>query len=113
MAEKAFDFFPEARWPRCIVHFYRNVFSHVPSQKQRQVALMLKAIHAQESRRTAEEKAASVIAALADQRLRKAAKILCAGVGETLTYYGFPDVPIRLRQVARPLVADHRSAAYR
>jgi len=29
-------------------HFYRNVFSHVPAGKLREVALMLKAIHAQE-----------------------------------------------------------------
>jgi len=31
-----------------MVHFYRNVFSHVPAGKLREVALMLKAIHAQE-----------------------------------------------------------------
>ena len=30
-----------------MVHFYRNVFSHVPAGKLREVALMLKAIHAQ------------------------------------------------------------------
>ena len=32
------------------VHFYRNVFSHVPATKVRDVSHMLKAIHAQESR---------------------------------------------------------------
>jgi putative transposase len=30
------------------VHWYRNVFSHVPSTKVREVAAMLKAIHAGE-----------------------------------------------------------------
>jgi transposase-like protein len=33
-----------------MVHFYRNVFSHVPAGKLREVALLLKAIHAQEDR---------------------------------------------------------------
>ena len=34
---------------RPIVHWYRNVFSHVPSTKVREVAAMLKAIHAGEA----------------------------------------------------------------
>jgi transposase-like protein len=55
-----------------VVHFYRNVFSHVPAGKLREVSHMLKAIHAQETRATAEAKASAV-------------------VRETLTYYGFPD----------------------
>ena len=38
--------FPGAGWQRCVVHFYRNVFSHVPRPKMREVAAMLKAIHA-------------------------------------------------------------------
>ena len=48
LVESAAEFFPTARWQRCMVHFYRNVFSHVPAGKLREVALMLKAIHAQE-----------------------------------------------------------------
>ena len=46
LVESAAEYFPEARWQRCTVHFYRNVFSHVPTRKLREVALMLKAIHA-------------------------------------------------------------------
>src|SRR5262249_26173221 len=42
----AAEFFPEAAWQRCIVHWYRNIFSHVPSTKVREIAAMLKAIHA-------------------------------------------------------------------
>src|ERR1700733_662051 len=48
LSESAAEFFPEAAWQRCIVHWYRNVFSHVPSTKVREVAAMLKAIHAGE-----------------------------------------------------------------
>jgi transposase-like protein len=31
LAESAAEFFPDAAWQRCIVHWYRNIFSHVPS----------------------------------------------------------------------------------
>lgn len=46
LKESVHDFYPDARWQRCAVHAYRNVFSHVPAAKLREVALMLKAIHA-------------------------------------------------------------------
>jgi putative transposase len=46
LAESAAEFFPEAAWQRCVVHWYRNIFSHVPSTKVREIAAMLKAIHA-------------------------------------------------------------------
>jgi len=61
LAEAAAECYPEAKWQRCTVHFYRNVFSHVPRGKLRLVATMLKAIHAQESREAAQEKALDVI----------------------------------------------------
>jgi transposase-like protein len=85
------DYLPEARWQRCVVHFYRNVFSHVPATKVRDVAKMLKAIHAQETRNAAQEKARAVIDELLRQRLKRAAELVDDYVGETLTYYSFPD----------------------
>ena len=48
LVESVSEHFPEARWQRCTVHFYRNIFSHVPRGKVRAVARMLKAIHASE-----------------------------------------------------------------
>ena len=39
---------------------YRNVFTVTPKTKMKQVTLMLKAIHAQESKEAAQEKAASI-----------------------------------------------------
>ena len=33
LMESAAEYLPEARWQRCMVHFYRNVFSHVPATK--------------------------------------------------------------------------------
>lgn len=52
--------FPEAKNQRCTVHFYRNVFAVTPKTKMKQVTLMLKAIHAQEGKEAAQEKATSL-----------------------------------------------------
>ena len=92
LVESVADYLPDARWQRCMVHFYRNVFSHVPSTKMREVSHMLKAIHAQESRQAAQNKADSVIADLRRQRLTRAADLVEESIGETLTYYAFPDI---------------------
>ena len=91
LVESIADYLPNARWQRCMVHFYRNVFSHVPSSKVREISHMLKAIHAQESREAAREKAEGVIADLRRQRLTRAAELIEDSIGETLTYYAFPD----------------------
>ncbi len=90
LIESVADYYPDADWQRCTVHFYRNVFSHVPRNKMREVAAMLKAIHAQEKRESAEEKAEAVIATLRDMRLGKAAALVEAKIHETLTYYNYP-----------------------
>ena len=91
LVESAADFYPEARWQRCVVHFYRNVFSHVPSTKVREVAHMLKAIHAQESRKAASRKAEEVVASLRARRLTKAAELVESHIEETFSFYAFPD----------------------
>jgi len=91
LMESATEYLPEARWQRCVVHFYRNVFSLVPSGKVRDVARMLKAIHAQEDRKAAAEKMEAVIAELRRQRLVKAADLLEKSGHETLTFFAFPD----------------------
>ena len=90
LVESVEEVYPEARWQRCAVHFYRNVFSHVPRKKLREVAAMLKAIHAQESREAAREKAADIVAKLKKMRLRKAAELVEESIEETFTYYEFP-----------------------
>jgi len=103
LAESAADFFPDARWQRCVVHFYRNVFSHVPSTKIRDVALMLKAIHASEDRDAAQRKATDVIAKLREMRLGKAAELVEASILETLAYYAFPEEHWRRIRTNNPL----------
>lgn len=84
------EVFPAADWQRCAVHFYRNVFSHVPNTRVREVAAMLKAIHAQESREAAESKAADVVSMLKAMKLRTAAELVHGAIHETLTFYAFP-----------------------
>ena len=54
------------------------------------VAMMLKAIHAQESREAAREKARQVAEKLLGMELSSAAKKLQDGIDETLTYMDFP-----------------------
>ncbi len=51
LVEALGECFPEAAWQRCVVHFYRDVFSVVPKGKVREVAAMLKAIHARKANR--------------------------------------------------------------
>lgn len=82
--------FPEARYQRCTVHFYRNVLSKVPKQKRALVAKMLKAVHAQESLEASAAKAEEVADKLEEMRLREAAKVVREGYLETLTYTHFP-----------------------
>ena len=67
-----------------------NVFSVVPKSKMKTVAKMLKAIHAQESKKAAREKAAAVVAELKAMKLPEAAKKVANGIEETLTYCEFP-----------------------
>ena len=40
LKESVGDFYPEAKWQRCIVHFYRNVFSFVPKAKLKEVTII-------------------------------------------------------------------------
>ena len=103
LVESVAEYLPEASWQRCVVHFYRNVFSHVPATKVREVSHMLKAIHAQESQDTAERKANAIIADLRAGKMSKAADIIEQTVQETLTYYAFPDIHWQKIRTNNPL----------
>src|SRR5215468_9956977 len=90
LVEAAAEVFPKTDWQRCVVHFYRNVFSHVPNTKVAEVARMLKAIHAAEDGKAAKAKAAEVVARLKAMKLKTAADLVEQKVSETLTYYAYP-----------------------
>ena len=84
------------------MHWYRNIFSHVPSTKVREIAAMLKAIHASEDLAAAREKANRVIEKLRGLRLSRAAELVETAVEETLTYYAFPEEHWRRIRMAAP-----------
>lgn len=90
LVESLGEFFPEAAWQRCMVHFYRNVFSVSPKSKGKAVATLLKAIHAQESRASALAKMESVARQLQEMKQPEASKMVRESCAETLAYYGFP-----------------------
>ena len=103
LVETIGEFYPKARWQRCVVHFYRNVFTAVPKGKVKEVAAMLKAIHAQEDRKEAVKKAASVVKKLQAMKLRKAAETVKEGIEETFSYYHFPREHWRRIRTNNPL----------
>jgi transposase-like protein len=103
LVESLGDFYPKASWQRCVVHFYRNVFTVVPKGKVKDVAAMLKAIHAQEDKKEALRKAALVVKKLQTIRLGRASDILKEGIEETLRYYQFPREHWRRIRTNNPL----------
>ena len=90
LLESLAEYYPDAKWQRCTVHWYRNVLSVVPRGRMKEVAAMLKALHAQEDAEAARSKARDVIAKLEGMKLSKAAAAVQEGVEETLTYFAFP-----------------------
>jgi putative transposase len=71
--------------------------------KLREVALMLKAIHAQEDLAAAQRKVGEVVARLHSMRLGKAAELVEKAVLETLAYYTFPEEHWRRIRTNNPL----------
>lgn len=102
------EFYPAAKWQRCVVHFYRNILSAVPKGKARVVGLMIKAIHAQEDKEAARKKAQEVISKLEEMKLEKAARIVKSGYEETLSYYAFPSHHWRSLRTNNPLERINR-----
>jgi putative transposase len=103
LVENLAEFYPEAKWQRCVVHFYRNVWTAVPAGKVKEVAGMLKAIHAQEDAKAAKEKALQIVEKLKIMRLAKAAEIVESGIDETLSYYSMPSEHWRCLRTNNPL----------
>ena len=103
LVESLGECFEQARWQRCTVHFYRNVFSVVPRGKMKEVSAMLKAIHAQEDITEATKKTEAVAQKLEGMKLRKAAQRVRDGASETLAYYHFPREHWRQIRTNNPL----------
>lgn len=108
LVEALGEFYPDAAWQRCVVHFYRNVFSVVPTGKVKEVAAMLKAIHAQEDLAAAKEKAQAVAIKLEAMKLPKAAQMVRESTTETLAYMSFPREHWRSLRTNNPMERTNR-----
>jgi transposase-like protein len=75
----------------------------VPRGKMREVAAMLKAIHAQEDRAEAEKKAEAVARKLMEMKLSNAAQIVREGSSETFSFYDFPSEHRRKIRTNNPM----------
>ena len=80
---------PGVKWQRCVVHFERNVLAHVPASSTAEVAEDLKAIFKVRRQKTARALAEEFVE-MYGGRFPKAISVFEAGIGNALTYLGFP-----------------------
>ena len=71
---------------RCVVHLYRGVWTAVRTGNVRELATMLKAVHAQEDAQAPWEMTAQVVEKPRTMKMAWAAHIVAAGVYETLSH---------------------------
>ena len=103
LIESAAEYLPEARWQRCMVHFYRNVFSHVPATKVRDVATCSKPFMHRRAARQLSRRQERSSRSLRACKMSKAADLVEQAVHETLTYYAFPDIHWQKIRTNNPL----------
>jgi transposase-like protein len=113
LVEALAESYPDASWQRCVVHWYRNVMTVVPSGKVKEAMAMLKAVHAQEDREAARQKADLIVQKLELMKLSKAASIVREGVAETLSYMNFPREHWRSLRTNNPLERINREVRRR
>ena len=80
---------PGVEWQRCVVHFERNVLSHVPASEMGEVAEDLKTIFKVRRERTARALAEEFVE-LHGGRFPKAVSIFEAGISDAQTYLSYP-----------------------
>ncbi len=80
---------PGVRWRRCVVHFERNVLSHVPSPSMAEAAEDMKAVFKVRREKTARA-LAEEFSELYGKRVPKAVSVFEAGIEDALTYPSFP-----------------------
>ena len=80
---------PGVKWQRCVVHFERNVLSHVPASSMAEVTQDLKTIFKVRRKQTALALAEEFVE-LYGKRFPKAVSVFEAGIGDALTHLSFP-----------------------
>jgi hypothetical protein len=104
LMEAAGVVFSQAAWQRCVVHWYATP-SRTPRAKMREVALVLKAIHAQESRRAVDAKVTAVAT-----EAGQAGAWITTTVAERLAYLAFPSEHWRRIRTNNPLEQAPKNA---
>ena len=80
---------PGVEWQRCVVHFQRNVVSHVPASSMKEVAEDLKAIFKVRRQKMALTLAEEFVG-LYGRRFPKATSVFEAGIADALVYLRYP-----------------------
>ena len=80
---------PGVEWQRCIVHFERNVLSHVPASEMSEVAEDLKAVFRVRREKTAKALTEEFVE-LYQKRFPKAVSVFERGIDDALTYLSYP-----------------------
>jgi putative transposase len=80
---------PGVGWQRCVVHFERNVLSHVAASSMAEVAQDLKANFKVRREKTAQALVGEFVE-LYGKRFPKAVAVFEAGIGDALTYLSYP-----------------------
>ena len=80
---------PGVGWQRCVVHFERNVLSHVPASSMAEVAQDIKAVFKVRREKTARALAEEFVEHYG-KRFPKAVAVFEAGIGDALSYLSFP-----------------------
>jgi putative transposase len=84
-----FNELPGVDWQRCVVHFERNVLSHVAASSTAEVAQDLKAVFKVRREKTARTLAEEFVELYA-KRFPRAVAVFEAGIDDALSYLSFP-----------------------
>jgi transposase-like protein len=96
---------PGVGWQRCVVHFERNVLSHVPASSMAEVAQNLKAVFKVRREKTARALAGEFVE-LYGKRLPRAVGVFEAGIGDALSYPGSHHIRIRTTNMLERLFEE-------
>jgi putative transposase len=96
---------PGAQWQRCVVHFERNVLSHVPTSEMSEVAEDLKAVFKVRRQKTAKVLAEEFVE-LYGGRFPKAVTVFEAGIDDALSYPGSHHTRIRTTNMLERLFEE-------
>jgi len=93
---------PGTSWQRCMVHFMRNVLSHVQKNAKDYVSAALKTVFNQQTRKDAGDAMGRLIALLED-KYPTVAELVMAAEDDVLAYMAFPTTHWRQIRSTNPL----------